>query len=120
MTNKITIALIALLGIIMVFALVDCASGSTRHFEATVMDHHYVPARTHTSVTTDGEGHTRVHTHHHPEEFHLICAEMNGSQVFDVHTTRARYHAMTNGQYATVKTRQGRFTKIQWIPTILD
>jgi hypothetical protein len=114
------IIIAGILALLLVFACVDCASGTTRHFECHITGHHYVPPRTETQMTTDSDGDISFHTVHHPEEFHLLCAEHGGIAQFDIQVPRARYHAITNGQDVTVKTRQGKWTGANWMPYIVD
>ncbi len=105
---------------LLVFLGVDLGIGTTQAFETTIVDHCYTPAWSEISVYTDGEGNSHTTITHHPEQFVLVCKDITTGKTFSCDETSQRYHSKTNGQYATVKTRQGKFTHIQWLPHIID
>lgn len=105
-------------GLAAMFLVVDCSAGKTRYLECSVRDHHYVAPWTETRVSTDDEGHVHIDTTRHPEEFHVICSELQGANVIDCHTSSSLYHSVTNSQIVTVRTRQGRWTGGQYLPCL--
>lgn len=113
---KITLAGIA--AAILVFLCVDCLAGRVRHFECNVVDHRYVPPSTQFHTSTDEHGHTHTWVTTIPEDYQLLCDELAGARTFNVSVGRYTWDTMTNGQYVTVRTREGRWTKFQWLPAI--
>lgn len=101
------------------FLLVDCSCGTTRFFECSVTGHHYVEPWTEISQSVDSDGNSTVSTIQHPEEFHILCEESDGTLTFDCPTSRQDYYQITNGEPVTVSTRQGKWTKGQYLPSIV-
>jgi hypothetical protein len=97
---------------------VDCGAGTTRYFECSVAAHHYEPAWTQITTSTDSNGNTSVDTVDHPEEFHLICQQLQGVETFDVSSSRAKYYTITNDECVTVAVRVGRWTGAHYCPRI--
>lgn len=92
---------------LVVFLGFDIGQGTTLYFPATVTAHHYVPETS--SVHSDSDG--QITTTTYPEEFHLIC---QGSQLWDITTTRTLFYTVTNNQPIHVVRRAGRFTHLQY------
>ena len=118
--NKLAWAVVGLLLLGLVFLLVDCSCGKTRFFECLVCDHEYKAPWTEVETTTDSEGHARVVTRFHSEEYHVICRESGGSLVFDCQTDKTSYFDHADGQQVTVRTRVGRWTGGHYLPVMVD
>lgn len=116
--NKIVIAILSLLTAGLLFVCVDCSSGRIRYFECSVSGHQYKPAWVETSVNTDSEGNVSIDTIHHQEEYHVFCQELSGARVFDCLTRASIYYVVTNSQIVCVRTREGRWSGAQYLPTI--
>lgn len=118
--NKVWIVISVLLLGLLIFICVDCCAGRTRYFESSIINRHYVPARTEVSTYIDGDGNASVSTTYYPEEFHLICQDLQGTTTFDVSTSRKEYYTKTNDQQVLIRTREGKWTKSNYIPCIED
>lgn len=100
--------------------IADCSCGRDRHLECNLRRHQYVAPWVETTTSTDSEGHVSFSTIHHPEEFHLIFWDLEENNGIDIEVPEDQYQRMTDGQYATVKVRQGRWTKTRLMPTIIE
>lgn len=54
----------------------------------------------------------------HPEEWHTTVEVTGTGQICDYNAGKALYFALTNGQFVTIKSRQGRWTGIKYLGTI--
>lgn len=116
--TKLEIAIGSLVFALLLFLCVDCLGGRVRYFECDVVDHHYVPAYTQVHTSVDDHGNVTTWTTYNSEEYQLGCAQIGAAGYFWVNVPRYSWDTMTNGEYVTVRTRQGRWTKHQWLPTI--
>lgn len=116
--NKLKITCGLLVAALLAFLLVDCIAGHTHYFECTVADHHYVPPSMQIHTSVDEHGNVSMWTTYIPEDYQLLCDQLAGSGSFWVSVSRYSWDTTTNGEYVTIRTRQGRWTKHQWLPTI--
>lgn len=110
-----TIIVVVLLALGTALVITDCSFGSKRYFQCQVSAHHYVPSKT--QIHTDADGH--VTTEIDPEEFHIICQDGSGANVFDVRSNRQQYYTVSNGQPVCVAVRIGRISKSAYLPRIV-
>lgn len=83
-------AYVALTGILLIaFFITDCSTGRTTHDEATVNGRYYKPPWTETTM--------KIEDH-------------NAGKTF--------YFSLTNGQFVTIRSKQGRWTGIKYLGTI--
>lgn len=95
------------------FFMADCSAGRGNRFNAVVAGKEYVPP----SVTFDTDSEGRPQTHHHSAEYHVICIA-NGTDLFDVTTTRAVYHTLNLQEQVVVAARVGRWTGIKYLARV--
>lgn len=107
-------AFLVLIGLLLVLMFADCIAGSSRHLEATVSRLVYYPPYTTSHVETDG----RITTEYHAEEWHAVCSELGTGDTIDVGISRNLFYTVTNGQPVTVCVRVGRWSGINWNPSI--
>jgi hypothetical protein len=109
-----------LLTVVIIGLIVDYCRGTTRYWECFVTAHEYKAAWTEYTTRTDSNGNTVEDSDYHPEEYHVFCEEYGGEHhVFDVQTIATTYHSTKDSQDVTVKTREGRWTGTQWLPSIV-
>lgn len=116
--EKLGAGVVLLIAIALIFLCVDCCAGRNRYFESRVRGHHYEPPWTEVSSYTDSDGQTHLTTTYHSETFHVICQELPDGHQFDCVESRATYYAVSDGQDVTVRTREGKWTGRQWLPSV--
>lgn len=116
--NKLPAVLLALGILIMVLCIVDCSTGKTVHDEATVNGRYYKPPWTEITVSVDADGETTVDTEHHPEEWHTTVRMEGTGEIKDFNAGKTFYLTLTNGQFVTIRSKQGKWTGIKYIGTI--
>lgn len=109
----VTVLILMLAGVI-----ADCSSGRTTHDEATVYGRYYKPPWTETTFSYDGDGGFSIDTTDHPEEWHTTVEVTGTGQICDYNAGKEIYLTLTNGQFVTIKARQGRWTGIKYLGTI--
>lgn len=109
--------LIAIAIIISGFFITDCSTGKWSHDEATVAGRYYKPPYTTTSLSCDDEGCT-VDVDEHPEEWHTTVKVESTGNILDFNAGKQLYFSLTNGQFVTIKSRQGKWTGIKYLGTI--
>ena len=105
-------------GLILAFIITDCSVGTSKNYSAIVIDKIHEKAWTETWTTTDSEGHIQIHTTHHPEVWQLFCSNTDGPETFKVDVTENKYMMISNNQSVVVTTKQGKFTKVNYLPHI--
>lgn len=118
--SKTTISIISVLSIVTVSICIDCSCGENKHHECFISGKRYVPPYTETSVEVDSDKSTHVIVVNHPEEYHIECSEYGSQSLYDVQMSPIYYAQATNNQSVIVKTRQGKWTKFNYLPTIVD
>lgn len=119
--KAIGITVASVIGLLLVFVCVDCSSGVTKHYDCRVSGRHHVAAWVETRVSSDSDGNISTSVIHHPEEFHLFCDDFEDStRTFDVRTTSVCYNTITNGESVVVRVRQGKWTGIGYLPSIVE
>lgn len=103
--------IVLLLGVAAV--ITDCSCGSTQAHECQVVHKYYKPPWEQVSVTTDADGMVSVDTIDHPEEWHVVT-----TKEFNIKTTATIFHSVTNDQWVIVNTREGKWSKAQYLPSI--
>lgn len=100
-----------------VLFIVDCSSGNTVHDEAIVNGRYYKPPWTEITVNCDEDGCT-FGTEDHPEEWHTTVEMVGTGTIKDFNAGKTYYLTLTNGQFVTIRSKQGRWTGIKYIGTI--
>lgn len=103
--------------VVTVSFVVDCSFGTTLHDEAIIHGRYYKPPWTETTVSCDEDGCT-VDTERHPEEWHTTVEMVGTGQIKDFNAGKTYYITLTNGQFVTVRSKQGKWTGIKYIGTI--
>lgn len=109
------VATVAILGL--GFIITDCSTGRTVHDEGTVHGRYYKPPWTEITMDCDEDGCT-FDTIDHPEEWHTTVEVTGTGQVRDFNAGKNLYLILTNGQFITIQSRQGRWTGTKYLGTI--
>lgn len=109
---------------LLVGVIADCSAGHTRHIESLVMGHRFVPGYLSTWTNVDADGNVTTDSTWHPEEYHLDCApcgiDYSWDHSLDVRVSQEQFESVTNGQYVTVRVREGKWTGARYLPQLAD
>lgn len=88
------------------FFIADMTGGREGGTVAVITGVYYVPEQT--TVMVDSEGHTTIATS--PEEFHVLSADIETGEGFDIQVSGQYSAGVTNGQVVSVRWVVGRWT----------
>ena len=101
------------------FIITDCSAGSSVNYSCVVLEHYHRPAWTEVSSSTGSDGHVRVTTTRHPDQWWIYASDREREGVVhEAMATRTEYHSITNGADVTIAARQGKWTKITYFKYI--
>lgn len=116
--KAVTICIVVGVCTVLAAVITDCSSGNSKSWDCRVLSKQYKAPYTTTTASTDSDGQIHVETFNHPEEFHVFVVGLENEVQLDVNTTAIIYHTVTNGQMVKATARVGRWSKINYVPTI--
>jgi hypothetical protein len=116
--KKLKIALASIVCFAIGFIITDCSAGKSASYSATISAHQYKPAWTEFITSIDSDGNITLIPVCHSEEYHLYCRALEYDKTFDIHTSRSTYISVTNNQSVMIRTRVGKWTRIDYLASV--